>query len=145
MFRIAVDHGDNALDLDPHPAQSCHDNAPDTDPHPAQSYQGGDIRVEYHPHSGCRTKIFKPDEYRQSVRDTDATVEREPWVPFRTREDFEFSEIALETMMTRKQTDAMIKLFHKCIEMGEGSFTISNHKDMEDTLKVAANRLTKVQ
>ena len=111
---------------------------------PAQSHQDNDIRVEYHPNSGHGVKTFKPDEYCQSVQNTDTMVEPEPWVPFRTREDFEFAEIALETGMTRKQMDAMIKLFHKCIKMGEGCFTISNYKDMEDTLKVAANRLTKV-
>ena len=57
-------------------------------------------------------------------------MEPESWALFQTREDFEFVEIALETDKIRKQVDAMIKLFHKCIEIGEGSFTISGHKDM---------------
>ena len=77
------------------------------------------------------------------VRDSDATFEPEPWAPFRTREDFEFAELALETGMTRGQVNAMIKLFHKCIEEG-GSFTIKNHKDMADTFEKASNRLAKV-
>lgn len=107
--------------------------------HPTQNYRDGDIRVEYHPHCGHETKIFEPNDYRQPVQDTDMPTDPEPWAPFRTREDFEFAEIALKTGMTRGQIDAMIKLFHRCIEKGEGNFTISNHKDMMDTFKIAAN------
>ena len=111
---------------------------------PAPAHQDGDIKVEYHPTSGRGTNIFKADEYRQSVPDAGATSEPEPWAPFRTREDFEFAEIALKTGMTRGQVNAMIKLFHRCIEGGEGSFTLLNHKDMADTLELASNRLAKV-
>src|ERR1700753_3724302 len=83
------------------------------DPHSAWNNQDGDIQVEYHPSSGQDTKVLKLDEYRQSALGTGAPVDSEPWLPFRTREDFEFAEIALETGMTRKQTDAIIKLFHR--------------------------------
>jgi len=111
--------------------------------HSAQIYQDGDIQVEYHPNSGCSTNIFGVNEYRQLIPDGNSTLEPEPWAPFRTREDFEFSEIALETGMTKGQVNAIIKLFHKCIK-GEGTFTISSHKDMADTFKLASNRLAKV-
>jgi hypothetical protein len=46
--------------------------------------------------------------------------------------------------MTKKQAEAMIKLFHKCVEMGKGSFTILDQEDMSKTFSIAANRLTKV-
>ena len=103
-----------------------------------------DIRIEYHPNSGRQADVFKLDEYHQSATAANTTVDPEPWAPFQTREDFEFAEIALETGMTRGQVNALIKLFHKCINKGEGSFTISSHKDMADKFKVASNRLTKV-
>jgi hypothetical protein len=125
------------------------DTVPDAKPsgsgsHSAWNNQDDDIRVEYHPSSGRDTEILKLDEYQQSASGTSAPVDPEPWLPFQTREDFEFAEIALETGMTRKQVDALIKLFHRCIKKGEGSFTISSHKNMADTFKIAANRLTKV-
>ncbi|KAF9780021.1 hypothetical protein BJ322DRAFT_1165130 [Thelephora terrestris] len=101
--------------------------------------------MEYHPNSGRQTDTFKLNEYRQSATVANTTVDPEPWAPFRTREDFEFAEIALEAGMTRGQVNALTKLFHKCISKGEGSFTISNHKDMADTFKKAANRLTKFE
>ena len=125
------------------------DNGPDlgstgSDSHPTPTHKDGDIRVEYHPNSGRCTDTFKPDEYRQSVPDCNATSEPEPWAPFRTREDFEFAEMVLEAGMTRGQVKALIKLFHKCLKK-EGSFTISKYKEMEETFKVASNRLAKVR
>ncbi|KAF9784401.1 hypothetical protein BJ322DRAFT_1194914 [Thelephora terrestris] len=113
--------------------------------HQTHTYVDDDIRVEYHPNSGRQTEVFKLDEYRQPTTAASTTADPEPWAPFRTREDFEFAEIALETGMTRGQVDALIKLFHRCINKGQGSFTISNHKDMADTFKIAANRLTKFE
>lgn len=111
---------------------------------PAQRYQDDDIFIEYHPSSGRSSKVLKLDEYHQPATETSATVEPEPWAPFQTRQDFEFAEIALESGMTKKQTNAMIKLFHKCIEMGNGSFTILDQEDLASTFDIAANRLTKV-
>lgn len=121
-----IDHNDHTLD--PYSMGNSF--------YPAQGHHDSDIQVEYYLNSGHGTKIFKPDEYHQSVQNVDTVVEPESWALFQTREDFEFVEIALETDKIRKQVDAMIKLFHKCIEIGEGSSTISGHKDMEDTLKV---------
>ena len=72
-------------------------------------------------------------------------TESEPWVPFRTREDFEFAEIVLEAGMTRAQIGALIKLFRRCIKKGDNGFTISNHKDLADTFDIAANQLAKVR
>jgi len=118
-------------------------NPADDDHQPAQIYQDDDIRVEYHPNSGCGTNISKVDEYRRSVPGCDATLEPEPWAPFRTREDFEFTELVLEAGMKKGQVKALIKLFNKCIK-GEGSFTIPKYKVMADTLELASNRLAKV-
>lgn len=112
-------------------------------PHSTHSYMDNDIRVEYHPNSGRQADVFKFNDYCQPTTAVNTPADPEPWAPFRTREDFEFAEIALETGMSMGQVDALIKLFHKCIK-GEGSFTISSHKDMADTFKIAANRLTKV-
>ena len=120
------------------------DPDPTSDNHPAQIYQDNDIQVEYHPKSGCSMDTFKFDKYRQPLPHSNATLEPEPWAPFRTREDFEFAELMLDTGVTKKQAKALIKLFHKCIK-GGGNFTISKYKDMEDTLKLASNQLAKVQ
>ncbi|KAF9648124.1 hypothetical protein BDM02DRAFT_3096981 [Thelephora ganbajun] len=111
----------------------------------AKTHQDDDVRVECHPNSGPSTDLLRVNEHDQSVPGASATSEPEPWAPFQTREDFEFAEIVLEAGMTGEQIDAFIKLIHRCAEKGsEGSFTISNYKDMEDMLDVASNRLAKV-
>lgn len=131
----AADHGGPTLDTDQMGSSS----------HPTADYQDDDIRIEYHPSSGLATRIIKLDEYRESAKGShDSDVDPEPWAPFRTREDFEFAELMLEAGMTKAQVEQMIKLVHKCIEKGNGSFTISNHKDMSDMFDIASNRLTKV-
>lgn len=104
-----------------------------------------DIRREYHPNSHRETEIFSFDAYQSIPPVVIPPVEPEPWLPFKTREDFEFAEIALATAMTKAQIDATIGLLHRCIDKGKGSFTLSNHDEMRKTLKVASDRLPKVR
>ena len=103
-----------------------------------------DIRREYHPSAHRKPEVFSFDDYQSIPPVIPPPVEPEPWLPFKTREDFEFAEIALDTAMTKAQVDATIDLLHRCIKKGEGSFTLSNHNEMRETLKVAADRLPKV-
>jgi hypothetical protein len=112
-------------------------------PPPTQDYKDDDIQVEYHPASGRPINILKLDDYRKSASQADVVEESEPWAPFRTREDFEFAELMLDSNLSKGQIDALVKLFHKCIK-GDGKFTISSHKNMSDTFNIASNRLTKV-
>ena len=109
------------------------------------SPEDGAIKVEYHPSSGQQSKVFAPGGFTGAALPGEASpVDPEPWAPFKTREDFEFTELALETGMSKKQVNSLIKLFHKCIKDGEGSFTLSNHEDMHKKLGVASERLPKV-
>jgi len=103
-----------------------------------------DIRREYHPNAHREPEVFSFDEYQSIPPVAAPPPEAEPWLPFNTREDFEFAEIALATAMTKAQVNATIDLLHRCIKKGLGSFTLSNHEDMRKTLKVAADRLPKV-
>lgn len=103
-----------------------------------------DIRREYHPSAGRKPEIFGFEAYRSISSGVTPPVEPEPWLPFKTREDFEFSEIALATAMTKTQVNATIGLLHRCIDKGKGSFTLSNFDEMRETLKVASDRLPKV-
>ena len=84
-----------------------------------------DIRQEYHPSASCKPGIFGFEAYRSISSGVMPPVEPEPWLPFKTGEDFEFSEIALATAMTKTQVNATIGLLHRCIDKGKGSFTLS--------------------
>ena len=106
----------------------------------------GDIRVEYHPNSGHECKTFTFEEFQHMGSEACRThpADPKPWLPFKTREDFEFAEIALLTGMSKKQISALIRLFRKCLEIGEESFTFLNYDDMRRTQELASERLPKV-
>lgn len=103
-----------------------------------------DIRREYHPNACREPEVFRFEAYQSRSPVVTPLVDPEPWLPFKTREDFEFAEIALATAMMKTQVNAMIDLLHRCINKGEGSFTLSNHDEMRRTLGVASDRLPKV-
>jgi hypothetical protein len=118
--------------------------ADDADAHPSDT-DGDTIKIEYHPSSDRRSETFAPENHVWTAPlGSTPPVDPSPWLPFRTREDFEFAELALETGMSKAQTNAMIRLFHKCIEDGKGCFTLSSHDEMQETLSVASERLPKV-
>ena len=103
-----------------------------------------DIRREYHPSANREPEVFSFDTYQSILPMVTPPVDPKPWLPFKTREDFEFSEIALDAAMTKAQVNATIDLLHRCIK-GKGNFTLSNCDEMRRTLEVASERLPKVR
>jgi hypothetical protein len=103
-----------------------------------------DIKIEYHPSSSRPPEIFPFDEFKRYTESMyEPPPDQKPWKPFRSREDFEFAEIALDAAMNRAQIDAMIKLFHRCLNH-MGSFTLQNNDDLKDVWDKALNILTPV-
>ena len=103
------------------------------------------IKIEYHPNSGRENEVIPAEDFvRATSLGSTHPVGPSPWEPFRSREDFEFAELALETGMSKAKVNALIKLFHKCIEKGRECFTLSNYKEMEETFAVASEQLAKV-
>ncbi|OBZ74321.1 hypothetical protein A0H81_05715 [Grifola frondosa] len=102
-----------------------------------------DIKTEYHPSSKHPTEICRFDEYGHQNTTSFALpqVREDPWQPFRTRLDYEFGEIAQEAALNQKQTDALIRLFHKCAS-GQDSFTLSNHAELQKTWELAKHKMT---
>ena len=103
-----------------------------------------DIQWEYYPNACHEPEVFHFKAYQLRSPVVTPLVDPEPWLPFKMREDFEFSKIALAIVMTKTQVNAMIDLLHRCIDKGEGSFTLSNHDEMCWTLGVASDQLPKV-
>jgi hypothetical protein len=106
----------------------------------------GDIRVEYHPNSGHEDKTFTFEEFGRAASPvaTPHPPDPEPWLPFKTREDFEFAALAHEAGMSRKQVTKWINLFQRCLNIGKGSFTFSSFGEMRKTVLLASERLPKV-
>src|SRR5882757_4491777 len=104
-----------------------------------------DIRIEYHPSSHRLTETIHFDEFghQEELRSRPLPFKK-PWKPFRSREDFEFAEITLDAAMNREQIDAMINLFHRCIQ-SQGSFSLNNHNDLCDMWEKSSVLLTPVR
>ncbi|KAF9642744.1 hypothetical protein BDM02DRAFT_3132889 [Thelephora ganbajun] len=73
----------------------------------------GDIKVEYHPHSGKGTHFLNPKEFKVSFSDNSEPTEPpddQLWCPFQSREDFEFAELVHDAALNRTQIKKAIKL-----------------------------------
>ena len=68
---------------------------------------------------------------------------KEPWLPFRSREDFEFAEIAHNAAMNRSQVENLLKLFHRC-QQDPGKVTFRNYSDLSESWKASSKLLTDV-
>ncbi|KAG2036469.1 hypothetical protein BDR03DRAFT_866074, partial [Suillus americanus] len=54
---------------------------------------------------------------------------KKPWLPFKSRLEFEVTQIALEAALNNDQTDWLIKICRQCA-IGNDKFTFKNHKDI---------------
>ena len=61
----------------------------------------GDITIKYHPHSKKDTRVLSAEEYKASLVDNSEPTkppDDKPWLPFQSREDFEFAELISKTI-----------------------------------------------
>jgi hypothetical protein len=109
-----------------------------------RSFQDSDIRVEYHPSSGRQPQVFGFEGFTRASPANPPPEGPEPWAPFKTRADFEFSALVQEAKMSQAKVNQLINLFHRCIKGGDDSFTLLNYDKMRETLTTASERLPKV-
>lgn len=112
---------------------------------PASAPSLGDIRIEYHPHSGRPTIIQHLQDYHnpRTSKIQQAPSSGEPWRPFKSQFDFEFAEFALSASLNKDETNTLISLFHRCANNGE-ALTISNHDELRRTWDLASDMMTDV-
>ncbi|KAJ7450425.1 hypothetical protein FB451DRAFT_1342926 [Mycena latifolia] len=80
----------------------------------------------------------------ESSRRRGPPTEEKPWIPFRTRLDFEVSEFAQENMLNRQAINKLISLIRRCAANLEG-FTITNYADMNKQWEGASKKCTEFQ
>lgn len=66
-----------------------------------------------------------------------------PWLPFSSRENFDFAEIVHDAKLNRKHAERLIDLINHC-QKSPGSFTLRNYKDLGSSLENASKLLTNV-
>ncbi|KAG2047497.1 hypothetical protein BDR06DRAFT_1013796 [Suillus hirtellus] len=110
-------------------------------------FQVDDIKVEHHPNSRIPTKVhafgdFKchPAHYSSwSAPEPDA----QPWRPFKSRLEFDITEIALEAALNNAQTDRLLNICCCCAQQSE-KFTFQNYKDVRAKWDAASQCVTGV-
>jgi hypothetical protein len=107
--------------------------------------QPGDVQVIYHPHSKKGVELMGREEFRRVINDMHSTEPpiKEPWLPFRSREDFDFAEIVQKTAMNQSHVNDLIKLIHRC-QQGMGKVTFENYADWKKSWEDSSRILTEV-
>jgi hypothetical protein len=103
-----------------------------------------EFKTEYHPCSGHLT-LFQPfDKFCVSSEVQHAPIiDKEPWCPFRSRGDFEFSEIAIEAALNKSRVNALLSLIMRISE-GNAQITLKNEAELSKAWDNAAVELTPV-
>ena len=115
----------------PSPPASHHETSSDT-----QAFVKDDIKVEYHPRSGRKERVFRFEDYERE-RPTARVRDSDPWHPFACRDDFEFADALLQCGMRRKQIETVLRIV-KRISQGQSDFSLWSFEDLESSWKQAA-------
>lgn len=118
-------------------------NAAPVQSHVASVQLPSEFKTEYHPRSGRSTIYQTFDEFGIAQETQDAPIDEEPWHPFRSRGDFEFSEIALDAALNKSQINALLGLISR-ISQGQAQITLKSETDLSKAWDNAAAELTPV-
>ncbi|KAF6755064.1 hypothetical protein DFP72DRAFT_1033140 [Ephemerocybe angulata] len=107
---------------------------------------GDDIRTEYHPNAGRARRHDAFEEYRRQHRSKPLSPEKkhDPWYPFESRADFEFSELALKCCLNQSQITAFLDIIQRCVE-GEDTLHFKDYSDLSRTWNAASHLLTPME
>ncbi|KAI5996963.1 hypothetical protein EDD15DRAFT_2528643 [Pisolithus albus] len=107
--------------------------------------QPDSFKTKFHPKSGRATTVDSFSTFDRSQGRTQSQPivddDSQPWHPFQTREDFEFSEIAHQAALNKDLTNKLLSLI-QWIAKGEAKFTLQSHHDVTEAWKCAAKLMT---
>ena len=105
-------------------------------PNQPTSLEEGEVWIEYHPASGKQAEILRADHFLgPSVIPTDFLHNPDipPWHPFRSRADFEQTELFLNNDCSDPFIDSQLKIIHSG-SPSKNHVTLQSAKDMHRTL-----------
>jgi hypothetical protein len=102
-----------------------------------------DIRTEYHPSSNRLTQIDAFEDFGKTNNPPAPVYNCHPWLPFHSKAEFKFAEVALQSAMSNKQLDALINVVHTLME-GKEAFEVKNHRNVQALWDRASESLTPV-
>jgi len=92
------------------------------------------IKIVYHPASKHPEKHIRVDEDLPSASAVGGPGQpnaKQPWLPFRSRLDFEIAELALNAHLSKADTEHLLSIIQRCIQDPE-QFTLQGHKDIAE-------------
>ncbi|KAG2356754.1 hypothetical protein BDR07DRAFT_1453323 [Suillus spraguei] len=92
---------------------------------------------------GIKAKVYAFEDFQRNpmAATSDPLPNKKPWLPFKSRLEFEVAQIALEAVLNNDQTDRLIKICRQCA-IGNDKFTFENHKDIHRKWDAASQHVT---
>ena len=107
---------------------------------PSGGTEAPQFTIQYHPNSERAAKRQRLDH--STKRSPPRNLE--PWSPFfKSREDFEISEILLKVGVPKGDCDRLFNIFRRCLD-GKGSFNLNKYSEARSAWKRASVQLTSV-
>ncbi|RDX45276.1 hypothetical protein OH76DRAFT_1444863 [Lentinus brumalis] len=72
-----------------------------------------DFKVEFHPRANKAPEFARFEDFKSKQVEAPVSVPKEPWIPFKSRLDFEFSEFCAEAGLNKRQIDSVLKLVQR--------------------------------
>jgi len=122
---------------------SCIESAPGPS---SSNVQPDSFKTEFHPKSGHPTTVDSFSKFDRSQHNVPRSLiddNSEPWHPFHTPADFEFSEIAHKSALNKDQTNRLLALIQKLCK-GKAKLTLQSHHDVTEAWNRAAKLITLV-
>ncbi|KIK18724.1 hypothetical protein PISMIDRAFT_24608 [Pisolithus microcarpus 441] len=116
---------------------------------PSANIQPDSFKTEFHPKSGHPMMVdsFSTFDCSQGQTQNQPMVDddSQPWHPFQTCEDFEFSEIAHQAALNKDHMNKLLSLIQQNqIAKGKVKFTLQSHHDITKAWKCMAKLMTPV-
>ncbi|KAI6009909.1 hypothetical protein BKA83DRAFT_4133141 [Pisolithus microcarpus] len=114
---------------------------------PSANIQPDSFKTEFHPKSGHPMMVdsFSTFDCSQGQTQNQPMVDddSQPWHPFQTCEDFEFSEIAHQAALNKDHMNKLLSLIQQNqIAKGKVKFTLQSHHDITKAWKCMAKLMT---
>lgn len=108
-------------------------------------HQLNDIKTVYHPRTGKAPLIQSLDEYNasKSTTRTPPKPTENPWAPYETRLDFEFSEFAMTAYLNKEHVEKLITLLNTAAAR-QDKLTITSNTELVTIREKASTMLTPV-
>lgn len=102
-----------------------------------EALQPGDVRFEYHPHSGRPTVIKSLDDYLEQRTAKPEDLDPQPWRHFDTLDNFEFAEWALDAELNERQVNKILKMIDR-VRAGVSQLSFTSSGDLTRAWAVAS-------